>query len=85
MSDDRQTIEDYAQAFERCLAGPAQEKARSRTELVAHLYDAAEAGELAEVRLAAWAWAMRPTGHSVCAAAGGGDPRSPRCQGGDHR
>jgi hypothetical protein len=45
MSDDRQTIEHYAQAFERCLAGPAQEKTRSRAELVAHLYDAAEAGE----------------------------------------
>ena len=48
MSDDRQTIERYAQAFERCLAGPAREKTRSRAELVAHLYDAAEAGELAE-------------------------------------
>jgi len=48
MSDDRLTIEHYAQAFERCLAGPAREKTRSRAELVAHLYDAAEAGELAE-------------------------------------
>lgn len=48
MSDDRQTIEYYAQAFERCLAGPAQDRTRSRAELVAHLYDAAEAGELAE-------------------------------------
>jgi uncharacterized RDD family membrane protein YckC len=47
MSDDHQAIEDYAQAFERCLAGPAGEKTRSRAELVAHLYDAAEAGELA--------------------------------------
>jgi uncharacterized RDD family membrane protein YckC len=47
MSDDRQTIECYARAFERCLAGPGQDKARSRAELVAHLYDAAEAGELA--------------------------------------
>jgi uncharacterized RDD family membrane protein YckC len=49
MSDDPRTIEDYAQAFERCLVGPAREKARSRDELVAHLYDAAEAGDLAEV------------------------------------
>jgi len=48
MSDDRQSIEYYAQAFERCLAGPARDKTRSRAELVAHLYDAAEAGELAE-------------------------------------
>lgn len=48
MSDDRQTIEDYAQAFGRCLVGPVQDKTRSRAELVAHLYDAAEAGELAE-------------------------------------
>jgi hypothetical protein len=48
MSDDRQTIEYYARAFERCLAGPAQDTTRSRAELVAHLYDAAEAGELAE-------------------------------------
>lgn len=48
MSDDRQTIEYYAQAFERCLAGPARDKTRSRAELAAHLYDAAEAGELAE-------------------------------------
>lgn len=48
MSDDRQAIEDYAQAFERCLVGPAQEKTLSRAELVAHLYDAVEAGELAE-------------------------------------
>jgi uncharacterized RDD family membrane protein YckC len=47
MSDDRQTIEYYARAFERCLAGPVQDKRRSRAELVAHLYDAAEAGELA--------------------------------------
>jgi hypothetical protein len=47
MSDDRQTIEDYAQALERCLVGPVQDKARSR-EVTEHLYDAAEAGELAE-------------------------------------
>jgi hypothetical protein len=48
MSDDRQAIEDYAQAYERCLPGPARDKTRSRAELAAHLYDAAEAGELAE-------------------------------------
>jgi uncharacterized RDD family membrane protein YckC len=48
MSDDRQTIEDYAQALERCLVGPAQDKARSRAEVTELLYDAAEAGELAE-------------------------------------
>jgi uncharacterized RDD family membrane protein YckC len=48
MSDDRQVIEDYAEAFGRCLAGPARDKTRSRAELVAHLYDAAEAGELTE-------------------------------------
>jgi uncharacterized RDD family membrane protein YckC len=47
MSDDRQAIEDYAQAFGRCLVGPAREKTRSRAELEAHLHDAAEAGELA--------------------------------------
>ncbi len=51
MSDDRQTIEDYAQAVERCLAGPVREKARSSAELAAHLHDAAEAGELAEALL----------------------------------
>lgn len=48
MNDDWQSIEDYVQASGRCLAGPAREKRRSRAELAAHLYDAAEAGELAE-------------------------------------
>jgi len=49
MSDDRHRIEDYAQAAARCLPGPARHKTRSKAELAAHLYDAAEAGELAEV------------------------------------
>ncbi|MFC4534482.1 RDD family protein [Sphaerisporangium dianthi] len=48
MKDDGQIIEEYARAFEGHLAGSAQDKARRRQELVGHLSDAAEEGELAE-------------------------------------
>ncbi|MQA86545.1 MAG: hypothetical protein GEV03_18410 [Streptosporangiales bacterium] len=48
MTDDRQRIEDYAAQFERHLAGSAQDRAWTRAELVDHLSDAAEAGELAD-------------------------------------
>jgi uncharacterized RDD family membrane protein YckC len=39
-------IDDYARRFEQHLPGPAHERARSRAELVEHLSDAADAGEL---------------------------------------
>jgi uncharacterized RDD family membrane protein YckC len=46
MSEDRSTIEEYAARFEQHLAGTAQERERSKVELVAHLADADDAGEL---------------------------------------
>jgi uncharacterized RDD family membrane protein YckC len=47
VTNDQQTITDYAHAFERHLAGSATDKARSKAALVEHLSDAADAGELA--------------------------------------
>ncbi|MEU6782620.1 RDD family protein [Nonomuraea angiospora] len=46
MSDEQQIIDDYAERAGRHLTGPAGERAKE--ELVDHLSDAAEAGELAE-------------------------------------
>ncbi|MFI9847087.1 RDD family protein [Nonomuraea sp. NPDC051941] len=46
MSDEQQIIDDYAERAGRHLTGPARE--RVKAELVDHLSDAAEAGELAE-------------------------------------
>jgi uncharacterized RDD family membrane protein YckC len=48
MSDDQQTIAEYAHKVEYRLVGSAQQKASARAELVEHLSDAADAGELAE-------------------------------------
>jgi uncharacterized RDD family membrane protein YckC len=48
MSDDQQVIQEYARRVEDRLVGPAQQKASARAELVEHLTDAADAGELAE-------------------------------------
>jgi uncharacterized RDD family membrane protein YckC len=47
VTNDQQTITDYAHAFERHLAGSATDRARSKAALVEHLSDAADAGELA--------------------------------------
>ncbi|MET9341928.1 RDD family protein [Nonomuraea sp. NPDC003804] len=47
MRDDEQIIEDYARVFERHLVGPAKDKERRTQELVGHLSDAAQDGELA--------------------------------------
>jgi uncharacterized RDD family membrane protein YckC len=49
MTESPEVIERYARKFERHLTGSAHDRARSRAELIAHLSDAAEAGELAEV------------------------------------
>ncbi|SEM25831.1 RDD family protein [Nonomuraea pusilla] len=46
MNDDQRRIDHYADAFERRLACSAAERARRRAELVEHLTDAAEAGDL---------------------------------------
>lgn len=48
MSDDQQIVQEYARRVEDRLVGPAQEKASATAELVEHLTDAADAGELAE-------------------------------------
>jgi uncharacterized RDD family membrane protein YckC len=48
MSHDQQVIAEYARRFQDHLVGPAQQKAAARAELVEHLTDAADAGELAQ-------------------------------------
>jgi uncharacterized RDD family membrane protein YckC len=49
MTDNSDVIDRYARRFERFLTGTPEDRARTTAELVAHLSDAAEAGELAEV------------------------------------
>lgn len=48
MTDEPGRIEEYAREFERHLAGSARQRSRAREELVGHLSDAVDAGELAE-------------------------------------
>jgi uncharacterized RDD family membrane protein YckC len=48
MTENPDVIEEYARKFERHLTGSAHDRARSTAELVAHLSDAAEAGELVD-------------------------------------
>jgi uncharacterized RDD family membrane protein YckC len=48
MIDSSDVIDRYARRFERHLSGSPEDRARTTAELVAHLSDAAEAGELAE-------------------------------------
>jgi hypothetical protein len=48
MSHDQQAIAEYTRRFQDHLVGPAQQKAAARAELVEHLTDAADAGELAQ-------------------------------------
>jgi uncharacterized RDD family membrane protein YckC len=49
MIDNSDVIDRYARRFERYLSGTPEDRARTTAELIAHLSDAAEAGELAEV------------------------------------
>lgn len=46
MTDDRHRIDVYLGKFDRCLIGTSNERSRAKAELVEHLNDAAEAGEL---------------------------------------
>lgn len=49
MTNNTDVIDRYARKFERYLSGSPDERARTTAELIAHLSDAADAGELAEV------------------------------------